>query len=62
MRILIKTKKKNSEDVPENWFIWEHKEFDYDITPDVYTDIMDEIVDNYNRNNSLFHFEWFVER
>ena len=62
MIILIKVKKKNSENVPENWFIWERKEFDYDMTPDIYTDIMDEIVENYNRNYTQFHFEWFVVR
>ena len=60
MIILIKVKKKNLEDVLENWFIWERKEFDDDTTPDIYTNIMDEIVDNYNRNYTQFYFDWCV--
>ena len=60
MIILIKVKKKNLEDVPENWFIWERKEFEDIINPDIYTDIMDEIVENYNRNYNQFYFDWFV--
>lgn len=48
------------ESVPENWFIWERKEFDDDITPDIYTDIMDEIVENYNRIYTQFYFDWCV--
>ena len=60
MIILIKVKKKNLEDVPENWFIWERKEFDDDITPDIYTDIMDDIVENYNRKYTQFYFDWCV--
>lgn len=60
MIILIKTKEMNSEDVPENWYIWQRHEFYDDITPDVYTDIMDDIVENYNRNFPQFHFKWFV--
>ena len=60
MIILIKAKKKNLEDVPENWFIWERKEFDDIINPDIYTYIMDEIVENYNRNYNQFYFDWFV--
>lgn len=60
MIILIKVKKKNLEDVPDIWYIWERKEFDYDITPDIYTDIMDEIVENYNRKFPEFYFDWCV--
>ena len=60
MIILIKVKKKNLEDVPENWFIWERKEFDDIINPDIYTDIMDEIVENYNKIYNQFYFDWFV--
>lgn len=60
MLILIKVKKKNSEFIPDNWFIWERKEFDDDITPDIYTDIMDDIVENYNRIYTQFYFDWCV--
>ena len=60
MIILIKVKKKNLEDVPENWYIWERKEFDDIINPDIYTDIMDKIVENYNRNYNQFYFDWCV--
>lgn len=60
MLILIKAKKRNSEFIPSNLFIWECKEFDDDTTPDIYTDIMDDIVENYNRIYTQFHFYWIV--
>ena len=60
MIILIKVKKINSEDVPDTWYIWERKEFDDDTTPDIYTDIMDDIVENYNRKYTQFYFDWCV--
>ena len=60
MLILIKAKKRNSEFIPRNLFIWERKKFDDDTTPDIYTDIMDDIVENYNRIYTQFHFYWIV--
>ena len=35
----------------ELWEVWDKKEVEEGITPDIYTDQMDETIENYSRNH-----------
>lgn len=45
----------------ELWQIWDKKEIDEDITPDIYSDQMDENIEGYSRNYPEYFWNWYVE-
>ena len=45
----------------ELWEVWDKKEVEEDITPDIYTDQMDETIENYSRNYPDYFWEWCIE-
>ena len=48
--------------IPSNlWEIWDKREIDESITPDIYTDNMDETIENYSRNQPNYFWEWGTE-
>lgn len=45
----------------ELWEVWDKKEVEEGITPDIYTDQMDETIENYSRNHPDYFWEWCIE-
>ena len=45
----------------ELWEVWDEREIEESITPDIYTDQMDETVENYSRNYPEYFWEWCTE-
>lgn len=45
----------------ELWEVWKEWEIEESITPDIYTDKMDETVENYSRNYPKYFWEWCTE-
>lgn len=43
---------------PELWEVWDEREIEESITPDIYTDQMDETIENYSRNYPEYFWEW----
>ena len=43
------------------WEIWDKREIDESITPDIYTDNMDETIENYSRNYPNYFWDWCTE-
>jgi len=46
----------------ELWKIWDRKEIEEDITPDIYTDQMEETIEGYSRNYPEYFWDWYTER
>lgn len=59
--IFIEAKRKNCPYISpyDDWELWDDVEIDDDVTLEIYTDFMDDIVANYNRNYPDYIFEWF---
>ncbi len=45
----------------ELWVEWERKEIPEDLTPDIYTDHMEDTIENYSRNFPECFWEWHTE-
>lgn len=45
----------------ELWQIWDKREIDEDITPDIYSDQMDENIEGYSRDYPEYFWNWYVE-
>ena len=46
----------------ELWKIWDKKEIEDSITPDIYTDQMEETIENYSRNYPEYFWDWGIEK
>ena len=44
------------------WEIWDRKEIEEDITPDIYIDQMEETIEGYSRNYPDYFWDWYTER
>ena len=44
------------------WQIWEKKEIEEDVTPDIYFDQMEETIANYSKNYPEYFWDWCTER
>ena len=40
------------------WEVWDEREIEESITPDIYYDQMDETIENYSRNYPEYFWEW----
>ena len=45
----------------EFWQIWDKREIDEDITPDIYSDQMDENIEGYSMDYPEYLWNWYVE-
>ncbi len=43
------------------WVEWDRREIPEDLTPDIYTDHMEETIENYSRNFPENFWEWHTE-
>lgn len=43
------------------WEIWEEREIEESITPEIYTDQMEETIENYSRNYPEYFWDWCTE-
>ena len=46
----------------ELWKIWDRKEIEDSVTPDIYIDQMDETIENYSRNYPEYFWDWSIEK
>ena len=44
------------------WEIWDKKEIEEDITPDIYIDQIEETIEGYSKNHPDYFWDWCTER
>lgn len=53
----------NFDKIPSDlWKIWDRKEIEEYITPDIYIDQMEETIEGYSRNYPDYFWDWYTER